>query len=76
MWRFLVMSRKQHYCSRVASACWSLACRPPTPPSPRSTVDKSYSPARYATNRTAKIPSMVPMAVIATVRFTGPKKIS
>jgi hypothetical protein len=27
-------------------------------------------------NRTAKTPSIVPMAVIAKVRFTGPKKIS
>jgi hypothetical protein len=41
-----------------------------------STVGKPYSPARYATNKTAKLPSMTAMAVIATVRFAGPKKIS
>jgi AhpD family alkylhydroperoxidase len=36
----------------------------------------TYNPPKYATNRMAKIPSMIPMAVITTVRFIGPKKIS
>jgi len=36
----------------------------------------TYTPARYAMNRTAKTPSIIPKAVIASVRFTGPKKIN
>ena len=44
--------------------------------SPVAQFAESYSPGRYATNRIAKVPSITATAVIATVRFAGPKKIS
>ncbi len=39
-------------------------------------VAKPHSPARYAANRMAKVPSKAATAVIANVRLTGPKQIN